>query len=286
MKRKVQFYLKVMRLIICKRLMPGSTIMEDYNVLAPTYDDYFSKYIGPHSREMVKRLSIVNGARVLDLACGTGVITAEILKYTGKAIAIDASEGMIKQAKAKTNGSAEFIHGDMLKIIDQLPSNYFDYVTCGWAIGYSQPAALLKKIKRILKPGGKIGIIENRKDTLAPLRESGIKVMQKYPQHIRYLMDLPIRLPKNEDHLKSLYLKSGLKPLEVWGGEIKFNFHDGSSVLNWALHTGASAGFDKVMDIKAKDLCDKAFVEIIERDYQTYKGIDISHKFVAGVAQK
>jgi hypothetical protein len=40
------------------------------------------------------------------------------------------------------------------------------------------------------------------------------------------------------------------------------------------------------MDPRVKDKCDNAFIEIIERDYKTTEGINISHKYVAGIAEK
>ncbi|MBA7662117.1 2-methoxy-6-polyprenyl-1,4-benzoquinol methylase [subsurface metagenome] len=270
--------------------MPPEIIKEDYNSLASTYDEYFSNFTRPHSQELVKKLNINNDVTVLDLACGTGTITAELRKYMsekGRILAVDSSEQMVKKAKEKiTEKNVEFICGDMLEILDEFQDNSFDCVTCGWAIGYASPLKLLKKIKRVLKQNGKIGIIENRKDTLSPLRETGIKVMQRYPQHIRYIMDLTLRLPRDKGHLEGLYKKAGLKSLEVWEGEVRFNFKDGHELLNWALHTGASAGFNRMMDPKAKDKCDNAFIEIIERDYKTTEGINISHKYVAGIAEK
>ena len=270
--------------------MPAEIIKEDYNSLASTYDEYFSNFTRPHSQELVKKLNISNEVTVLDLACGTGTITAELRKYIcpkGKIIAVDSSEQMINKAKDKIDEkNVEFTCGDMLEILDRFQENSFDCITCGWAIGYASPLKLLKKIKRVLKQNGKIGIIENRKDTLAPIRETGIKVMQRYPQYIRYVMDLTLRLPRDKGHLERLYKKAGLKSLEVWEGEVKFNLKDGREVLNWVLHTGASAGFDRMMDPKVKDKCDNAFIEIMERDYKTKDGINISHKYVAGIAEK
>ena len=270
--------------------MPAEIIKEDYNSLASTYDQYFSNFTRPHSQELVKRLNINNDVTVLDLACGTGTITVQLREYVsekGRILAVDSSEQMLKKAKEKINDkNVEFICGDMLEILDRFQENSFDCVTCGWAIGYASPLKLLKKIKRVIKQNGKIGIIENRKDTLAPLRETGIKVMQRYPQHIRYVMDLTLRLPRDKRHLERLYKKAGLKSLEVWEGEVEFSFKDGREVLNWVLHTGASAGFDRMMDPKVKNKCDNAFIEIIERDHKTKEGINISHKYVAGIAEK
>lgn len=276
-------------MFLSKRLVPAVIIRDDYNSLACSYDQYFSNFIKPHSQDLVKRLDINRSAMALDLACGTGTITSELRKYINpenKIVAVDSSGGMIKKAKEKIKENIEFICGDMFEILDKFQENSFDYITCGWAIGYSYPLKLLKKIERILKPNGKIGIIENRRHTLIPLRETGIKVMQRYPQYIRYVIDLSLRLPKDKGHLEKIYIKADLKPLEIWEGEIKFNFKDGAEVLNWALHTGASAGFDRIMDPEVRKKCDDAFIEIIEKDYKTNHGINISHIYVAGIAQK
>ncbi len=286
---KLYFYIKIVLLLLLRRVIPEEIIQEDYNSLAPTYDHYFSKYTKPHSQELARKLNVSEGATALDLACGTGIITAELTKYAGsqgKVTAIDSSSGMIQKAKERVSENVEFMCGDMLGIMENLQAGCFDYVTCGWAIGYSDPLQLLKKITRVLKQNGKIGIIENKRDTLAPLRETGIKVMQRYPQHIRYIMDLSLRLPKNTVHLQKLFVKAGLNLLDLWEGEVKFNFKDGAEALDWALHTGASAGFNKIMDSKVRKMCDDAFIEIIEKDYKTDQGINIFHKYVAGIAQK
>ncbi|MFH0732632.1 MAG: class I SAM-dependent methyltransferase [Candidatus Omnitrophota bacterium] len=287
--RKLHFYLKIFFLLLSKRLVPKDIIKNDYNSLAPTYDNYFSNFTKPHSSELVKRLNVANTARALDLACGTGIITSELRKYIArenKITAVDYSDGMINKAKEKAKENIEFICKDMIEALDGFESESFDCVCCGWAIGYSYPLKMFEKIKRVLKHNGKLGIIENRFDTLLPLRETGIKVMQRYPGHIRHVMDLPLRLPKSKDHLRKLYIKAGLKPLETWEGEINFNFKNGTEVLNWALHTGASAGFDRIMDPAIRDKCDNAFIEIIEKDHKTGRGINIAHRYVAGIAQK
>ena len=287
---KLHFYIKIFYLFASRRLIPVEIIEEDYNSLASTYDQYFSNFVRPHSQELVKRLNVNNDATVLDLACGTGTITAELGKYIsprGKIIAVDSSKEMINKAKQKIDErNVEFICGDILEMLGEFQESSFDYATCGWAIGYVSPLKLLKRTKRVLKHCGKIGIIENRNDTLSPLRETGIKVMQRYPQYIRYVMDLPFRLPRNEGHLERLYEKAGLRPHEVWEGEVKFNFKNGPEALNWAFHTGASAGFDRIMDPEVKDKCDAAFIEILERDHKTKEGINISHKYVAGIAER
>jgi len=283
------FYLKVLYLLVSGNFIPAYLVRNDYDALSFSYDDYFSSFIKPHSADLVKRLKIEKNTEALDLACGTGVITSEIEKYIrpyGKITAVDFSAGMIGSAKRKQKGDVEFLCLDMKEALKTFRENSFDYVTCGWAMGYSRPIELLKRIRRVLKRNGKVGIIENRKDTLEVLRNTGMKVMRKYPGYIRYLMNLTWRLPGDKRQLESFYKKSGLFPVEIWDGEVEVNFKDGKEVLNWVSHTGASAGFDKIMAPEIKDKCDEAFIEIIEKDYSHQGKITVSHKYVAGIAEK
>lgn len=289
MKNKFHFYLKIISLLLSRKLISSKTIKDDYNLLSPVYDENFSNRIVSHSQELVKRMNIRNGTSALDLACGTGVITAELKKYigrNGRLVAIDFSEGMIEVAKKRVCENVEFIEGDVLNKVDAFQNNLFDCITCGWAICYLSPRKILRKMRRILKQSGRVGIIENRSNTLMPLRETALKVMKRFPKHIQYLTMLPFCLPKDCKDLEGLFEKSGLKPIDVWEGEVKFNFKSGIDALNWSLRTGTGAGFNKVMDPNIRKECDEAFIEIIEKDYMTATGINISRKYVAGIAEK
>ncbi len=291
MVKAVFFYLKSGWFLLSRRIVPKDLINKDYDLLAPTYDKYFSAYVKTHSIEMARKLDVREGSISLDIACGTGTITSELSGLAGqkgKVTAVDMSEAMLEQAKAKAGAGSnvEFIRGDMKEVLRAMPEGKFDYITCGWAIAYSEPADLLKMIKRVLKPGGKLGIIENRSDTLFPVRDTGIKVAQRYPGHIRYMMDLPFRLPADSVHLDKMFTMAGLKTISVWQGEVEFVFNNGKEVLDWALHTGASAGFDRIMDPGIRKECDEAFIEIIERDHMKDGKIKVCHKFVAGIAER
>jgi ubiquinone/menaquinone biosynthesis C-methylase UbiE len=291
MAKAVFFYLKLGWLLLSRRIVPKDLISKDYDSLAPTYDRYFSAHVKTHSIEMVRKLDVRNGSVALDLACGTGTITSELCLLagpSGRVTAVDMSEAMLGQAKEKAGPGAnvEFIRADMKEALKAMPGNNFDYVTCGWAIAYSEPAALIKMIGRVLKPGGKLGIIENRIDTLFPIRDTGIKVAQRYLRHIRYMMDLPFKLPVDAAHLDRMLREAGLKVSGAWQGEVEFIFGSGKEALDWALHTGASAGFDRIMDPGVRKECDEAFIEIIERDHMRDGKIKVCHKFVSGIAEK
>lgn len=275
-----------------RRFVPAELVRQDYDRLASAYDEYFSKHVAFASLEVVNRLGIGHDdIRVLDLACGTGTVTRQLSAAThnkAKICAIDSSEGMLLKAREKNrdNINIEFILGNINDELRKLPENSFDYVASGWAIGYTRPLEILRQINRVLKNGGKLGIIENKADTLMPIRKTVMRVLRKFPLQMQYLMGLPLRLPKDKEHLEKLLLKTGFRVQDSWEGEVKFHFNNGAGVLDWLMHTGASAGFDRVMRPEIKEKCDNAFIAFIEKYYMAETGIDIFHRFAASVAQK
>lgn len=287
---RIYFFLKVGWLLAARKKVAAGDITEDYNQLAATYNEFFSDFMAPHARQLAQKIPLSSGPQnALDLACGTGTLTQALGERLGSAsalTAVDLSEKMMEQAKKKVARPVTFQAEDMMSFIRQAREASYDVVTCGWAIGYTRPQTLMKEICRVLKPGGVVGIIENQQNTLSEVRETCIKVMMRYPQHIRRIMDLTFRLPGDKERLRRWFHKAGLKTLETWDGQAEFRFKSGMDVLNWVLHTGASAGFDRVMDPGAKYLCDRAFLEIIEKDYMRNGQIITAHRFVAGVAQK
>jgi ubiquinone/menaquinone biosynthesis C-methylase UbiE len=291
--KTILFYAKLAAFLSRGNVVASAQISEDYDRLSGLYDDNFSFFVGRHSRDMVARMSIREGMTVCDLACGTGTISlalAEAVGGRGRVLAFDQSEGMLSVArrKARTIGlrNIEFVCLDMESGIGRLKNESLDIVTCGWAIGYVPPNKLLKTAAHKIKPGGLVGVIENTRDTLDPVRKTALKVAMNYPEHFVQAMDLHMRLPKDIKHLRRLFRSSGLTPAESWQGESVFNFGSGSEVLTWVLHTGASAGFDRVMSPGSKDICDEAFVRIIEKDFSHNGVITVAHKFVAGIARK
>lgn len=289
----ILFYLKLGAFLLRGKVVGHDEISDDYDRLSGTYDDNFSFFVGRHSRAMVDRMGIKAGMTAVDLACGTGTLSlalAEAVGERGRVVAFDRSEGMLSVArgKARTIGldNVQFVHADMESGLSTIKDDSLDVVTCGWAIGYVSPEALLKTACRKLKAGGIVGVIENARNTLDPVRKTALKVAMTYPEHFVQAMDLHLRLPKDETHLRRLFKSACLTPLETWHGESRFEFGSGDEVLNWVLHTGASAGFDRVMSRSSKPICDAAFARIIEKDFMRHGVIEVAHLFVAGVARK
>lgn len=105
------------------------------------------------------------GHHLLDVACGTGLVAVESAKILGTAeniTCLDPSEGML--AVARTKLPARFVLGRA----EQMPfaDNSFDFLTMGYALRHvTSLEATFCEYHRVLKPGGKLLILEVTKPT-------------------------------------------------------------------------------------------------------------------------
>ena len=139
------------------------------NWLAPVYDRICSTFgLGLAFRETTLRHAVLKpGERVLDVGCGTGVLTrlaAEVVGEKGHVIGIDPAPKMI--SIAKENATREKSRaGFRLSTIENLPfeDNSFDCVLSSFMIHHLSPDLKLTgltEVYRVLRPGGRLLVVD------------------------------------------------------------------------------------------------------------------------------
>ncbi|HUG12586.1 MAG TPA: class I SAM-dependent methyltransferase [Opitutaceae bacterium] len=105
------------------------------------------------------------GHHLLDAACGTGLVAVGAAKILGTAeniTCLDPSEGMLNVARSKL--AANFVLGRAEQM--PLPDNAFDFLTMGYALRHvTELETTFREYRRVLKPGGKLLILEVTKPT-------------------------------------------------------------------------------------------------------------------------
>ena len=122
----------------------------------------YDRYLGPvffHSfaDDLAGRLEVKPGMRVLETACGTGIVSrrlAERLRGTGSLVATDLNEAMIAYGRTQvTTGHVEWRPADATLL--PFPDGSFDAVVCQFGLMFfpDKPAGI-REAFRVLKPGG------------------------------------------------------------------------------------------------------------------------------------
>ncbi len=106
---------------------------------AEKYDYYSRKYAvyRKTSKFLVRIAGIKKGITVVDLACGTGVTTREILKKTGsfgKVLGVDSSKEMLNIAKKKIKRKNVFFVHSSAEEIDRAIKEKVDLVLCKFSL--------------------------------------------------------------------------------------------------------------------------------------------------------
>lgn len=283
---KACFYYKISSLFLRGKLVGANEYSKDYNAISKTYQNLWIKNMGKYSLEMMKEIDFKDGYSHLDLACGTGYLIGLALSFNkpSKTLGIDNSKLMLDIARSRIKlKSVEFNDSDIMDFILKAPDNSFDIVTCGWAFAYVNQNKLLKEIYRVLKPGGQIAIIVNRKGTLENVENSFLKIMQDYPFDINIVNNIGLKLPRSFKSLRKQFEKVGFEWKNGWDKEKSFSFKSGSLATKWVKQSGALAGTFSIMNIYNFD---NLLAKALEEKYKINNNIKITHKFLVGIGKK
>ncbi len=147
--------------------LPRADVPAAFDVGAFAYDRLVGTSPGYHAhlRLSAQRLRLPNdgrGLRLLDAGCGTGASTAALLSVAPRAdiVAIDASKGMLDQAKNKPwPPSVQFVHTPVEGLADNGVIGPFDGILAAYLIrNLADPDAQLRKLRNLLAPGATLAV--------------------------------------------------------------------------------------------------------------------------------
>lgn len=127
--------------------------------LSLNIDKKWRKKVASHLADVLKRKDAI----VLDVACGTGDLSLELkLNSQATIVGTDFCRPMLDIARRKTANAGvaiPYVEGDAMKLA--FADNSFDAVTIAFGLrNLSNFQAGLSELQRVLKPGGKLVILE------------------------------------------------------------------------------------------------------------------------------
>ncbi len=134
-----------------------------YRQWAHRYDQAFASYSERTLAEATRILGDPLPTRILDLACGTGLLIERLLRRTPtlQVTGVDLSEEMLARATARVehNERVELLHGRAERI--PATSGTFDAVVIANAFHLVEDqAAALRECRRVLRPAGSLVLVD------------------------------------------------------------------------------------------------------------------------------
>ena len=123
-------------------------------VAADAYDRYMGRYSTPLAPLLADFAGVANGQRVLDVGCGPGALTAELVRRLGPAAvtAVDPSEPFVEAVAGRLPGVAA--HRAAAEELP-FPDASFDAALAQLVVHFmADPVAGIREMGRVTRPGG------------------------------------------------------------------------------------------------------------------------------------
>jgi ubiquinone/menaquinone biosynthesis C-methylase UbiE len=176
------------------------------------------------AQDLVALAALQPGERVLDVACGTGVVArhaAQAVGTTGHVIGLDVNDGMLRVActvAPSVGAPITWREGNMMAL--PFPDAIFDVVLCQWGLEFFPDRAQgLREMARVLVPDGRLGMRVWRALERQPFQ---MAVLAALDRHLFGGQDVPSRAALvqpftlgDAEALRALVADAGFRDIHV-----------------------------------------------------------------------
>jgi SAM-dependent methyltransferase len=135
-----------------------------WDLAAADYEPLWQAQLAPAQSALLTQMALAPGEQVLDVACGTGLVTLPAARWVGpqgKVMGVDISERMVQAVRHGAH--AHRLHHVSATRCDaehlDLPDAGFDAALCAFGLMYlPEPELSLSELRRVLRPGGRLGL--------------------------------------------------------------------------------------------------------------------------------
>lgn len=177
-------------------------------------------------KKAIRSIKAIQPQRILDIATGTGDLAFEARRQMPavQIIGLDLSEGMLTKAREKAKErkleNMEFVKGDSENL--HFEDTSFDAVSVAFGVrNFENLEAGLKEIYRVMKPGGRLAVLEFSKPRVFPVKQlfnfyfknilpATGRMISKDARAYEYLPESVQAFPEGKDFIKILE-KTGFK---------------------------------------------------------------------------
>lgn len=195
-------------------------IEQVFDDAAISYDRVGPSIFTQFGNRLVERMSLVPGARVLDVATGKGAVLLPVARRVGPeghVIGIDLSGTILQEAEQSVR--ANRLSNVELRKMDaehlEFPDQTFDFVTCAFALNlFQDQEAAVREMYRVCKPGGYISVTTFSKTQ--PVYDPALPILMQQFMAYRVELRMPQPIAYTPQEVEALLNRSGFRSVETY----------------------------------------------------------------------
>lgn len=172
----------------------------------------------PLAQLFLEQVGLQVGERVLDVACGTGIVArlaAPQVSPSGKVVGLDLNTGMLDVARAQPSESGatvEWRHGDATAL--PFADATFDVVLCQQGLQFfPDKVRALREMHRVLVPGGRLAL--SVWSTVAPFTAALAEALARYVSADAAARSLAPSALRDAETVRTLILDAGFRTVDM-----------------------------------------------------------------------
>lgn len=233
-----------------------SAIAEAFGKAATTYDKHaeFQRDVGHRLLDKLPR--DLSGLKLLDLGCGTGYFSEQMVKRGAEVVCADLSVGMLESAKQRCGASVSLYQqadAEQLPFEDGCFDIVFSSLALQWCDDLSSP---LKEMKRVVAVGGRVIFSTLLDGSLFELEKSWSKIdAHQHVNHFITINQVKIALAQSSCTAHQLDLPT----ITVW-------YDTAFELMRDLKGIGANH-----VSGRSQGLTSRRMLQLVEREYREFK---------------
>ncbi|MFP6774036.1 MAG: methyltransferase domain-containing protein [Alphaproteobacteria bacterium] len=259
-----------------------------WDAAAGIYEDAWQTNLAPIHQQMIELAGLAPGHKVLELACGSGLLTfraAALVKIGGSVHASDISAEMVdlvqRRALDMDCEAVTVVRGDG-EVLDA-PADRFQTALCSLGLMYMpDPVAALSRMHGALKPGGRAVV-----STWGARQNCAWAEMFAIVDSVVKSEVCPLFFNLGAgDNLANAMTRAGFTGIALHRVQGALSFDDRAETLAAMIDAGAVALAAKSFDAATRAYVDQAFLETIADYRREDGGYDIPSEYIIAAGIK
>jgi MoaA/NifB/PqqE/SkfB family radical SAM enzyme/protein-L-isoaspartate O-methyltransferase len=264
-----------------------SELQAAYDRVHADYDRFWLSAAAEPVSKLVELMRWSGAETVYEAGCGTGYATALLARRSAEVLAVDLSEAMQSEARARlcSQGlvNVSFIAGDAVTTLVR-ERRTFDRVFSSWVLGYVPMAPFFAAASRALAPEGQLAFVVHQENSPQEALEIFAELVASQPEVL--LKRVAFDFPRDAEHVRCLLEGAGLAVEQIWEGSIVFRCESAEAVLEHLLKSGAGTAFHDAIDPVCRDDLAQRFVDILASRHPRGAPIEVRHDYVSCIAAR